>query len=183
MGPLGWQETLFIMVFALLVLGPKKLPEVGKTIGKAMGEFRKATSELKGTWEREMANMERETGVKETAAEIDRQLTAATMDETYHGTDSSYDSSYGYGSGVEQNPHVIAENMSLSGTDNLSTGAESPDTLSTEGTSATQDAQTAVAEAEPPTGLAAVTHADAETVHVADTIPRMKPGANGPDQA
>ena len=35
MGPLGWQETVFIFLLALLFFGPKKLPELGKTIGKA----------------------------------------------------------------------------------------------------------------------------------------------------
>ena len=36
MGPLGWQEMMVIFVLALLIFGPKKLPELGKTIGKAM---------------------------------------------------------------------------------------------------------------------------------------------------
>jgi sec-independent protein translocase protein TatA len=58
MGPLGWQETVFIFVLALLVFGPKKLPELGKTIGKALTEFR-ASSELKSTWDREMVNWSR----------------------------------------------------------------------------------------------------------------------------
>jgi len=60
MGPLGWQETVFIFVLALLIFGPKKLPELGKTIGKAMTEFRRASSELRSTWDREMAAIERE---------------------------------------------------------------------------------------------------------------------------
>ena len=60
MGPLGWQETVFIFVLALLVFGPKKLPELGKTIGKALTEFRRASSELKSTWDREMITLERE---------------------------------------------------------------------------------------------------------------------------
>ena len=47
MGPLGVPETIFIFVLALLIFGPKKLPELGKTIGKAMTEFRRASSELK----------------------------------------------------------------------------------------------------------------------------------------
>ena len=54
MGPLGYQEAIFIFVLALLVFGPKKLPELGKTVGKAMTEFRRASNELKSTWNREM---------------------------------------------------------------------------------------------------------------------------------
>src|SRR5918998_1070371 len=60
MGPLGFSETVFIFVLALLVFGPKKLPELGKTIGKAMSEFRRASSELKATFDREMNSIERE---------------------------------------------------------------------------------------------------------------------------
>ena len=47
MGSLGVPEMVFIFVLALLLFGPKKLPEVGRTIGKAMSEFRRASSELK----------------------------------------------------------------------------------------------------------------------------------------
>ena len=54
MGPLGWQETVFIFFLALLLFGPKKLPELGRTLGKAMTEFRRASSELKATFDREM---------------------------------------------------------------------------------------------------------------------------------
>ncbi|MBI5281387.1 MAG: twin-arginine translocase TatA/TatE family subunit, partial [Candidatus Solibacter usitatus] len=45
----------------LVLFGPKELPKVGKTLAKAIGEFRRASGELKDTWHREMANLERET--------------------------------------------------------------------------------------------------------------------------
>src|SRR5689334_24237685 len=61
MGPLGWQETVFIFLLALLLFGPKKLPELGRTIGKAITEFRRASSELKSTFDRELKNLEQET--------------------------------------------------------------------------------------------------------------------------
>ncbi len=48
-GPLGIPEVIFILVLALLVFGPKRLPEIGRTVGKAMGEFRRASNELKRT--------------------------------------------------------------------------------------------------------------------------------------
>jgi len=51
MGQLGFSEMLVIFVIALLVFGPKKLPELGKSLGKGIREFRKATNELKSTWE------------------------------------------------------------------------------------------------------------------------------------
>jgi TatA/E family protein of Tat protein translocase len=51
MGQLGFQEILMIFVIALLVFGPKKLPELGKSLGKGIREFKKATDELKSSWE------------------------------------------------------------------------------------------------------------------------------------
>ena len=47
MGQLGFQEILMIFIVALLVFGPKKLPELGKSLGKGIREFKKATDELK----------------------------------------------------------------------------------------------------------------------------------------
>jgi TatA/E family protein of Tat protein translocase len=54
-GPLGFQELIFIFVLALLIFGPKRLPEIGRTIGKGMAEFRKASNELKRTINTELA--------------------------------------------------------------------------------------------------------------------------------
>ena len=46
-GPIGMQEMLFIMAAALLIFGPRKLPELGRTLGRGMAEFRRATTDLK----------------------------------------------------------------------------------------------------------------------------------------
>lgn len=54
-GPLGVPELLFIFVLALLVFGPRKLPEIGRTIGRAMGELRRATADLKGSLDADLA--------------------------------------------------------------------------------------------------------------------------------
>jgi len=53
-GSLGIPELLVIFVVALIVFGPKRLPEIGRTLGKAMGQFKKATDEFKNTIEREV---------------------------------------------------------------------------------------------------------------------------------
>ncbi len=58
-GSLGLPEILFIMVLALLVFGPKRLPQVGRTLGKGLREFRRATSDLKRTVEMEIDDDER----------------------------------------------------------------------------------------------------------------------------
>ena len=54
MGNLGMPELMMIMVLALLLFGPKKLPEIGKQVGKALGEFKRASNDLKRTIEDEM---------------------------------------------------------------------------------------------------------------------------------
>lgn len=54
-GPLGAMEILFIMVLALLIFGPRRLPEVGRTVGKALGELRRATTDLKRSVNAELA--------------------------------------------------------------------------------------------------------------------------------
>jgi sec-independent protein translocase protein TatB len=48
---IGMPEFLLIMAIALIVIGPKKLPDLAKALGKALGEFKKATSELKDSLE------------------------------------------------------------------------------------------------------------------------------------
>lgn len=53
-GSLGVPELLLIFAVILIVFGPRRIPEVGRMLGKAMGEFRKATDDLKNTIEREV---------------------------------------------------------------------------------------------------------------------------------
>jgi len=53
-GSLGIPELIMIFIVALIVFGPKKLPEIGRTLGKAMSEFKKATDDFKNTIEREV---------------------------------------------------------------------------------------------------------------------------------
>ncbi|MBI1737629.1 MAG: TatA/E family twin arginine-targeting protein translocase [Acidobacteria bacterium] len=70
MGSLGVPEMIFIFVLALLIFGPRKLPELGRNLGKAMAEFRRASNELRSTVEDEMRNLEKE------ARETERQAPA-----------------------------------------------------------------------------------------------------------
>jgi len=54
-------EMTFLFVLALLVFGPKKLPEIARQIGKAMNEFKRASNEFRSQIESEIANLERDT--------------------------------------------------------------------------------------------------------------------------
>ena len=53
-GSLGVPELLLIFFVILVVFGPRRIPEIGRTLGKALGEFKKATDDLKNTIEREV---------------------------------------------------------------------------------------------------------------------------------
>ena len=89
MGPVGVQEMIVIFLVALVLFGPKKLPELGKTIGKAITEFRRAQSELKSTFETHMRELEKES---DSIKEVTRSYTNDIYN-SYTGYDSSYDSS------------------------------------------------------------------------------------------
>jgi TatA/E family protein of Tat protein translocase len=74
------QELILIGSIALIVFGPRKLPGMAKTVGKAMNEFKKATNEFKETWEKE-AGFESEP----TKAPINQILeNPVAMEETYN---------------------------------------------------------------------------------------------------
>src|SRR5450432_70577 len=61
-GTLGGPELFLILVVALIVFGPKKLPEIGKSLGRMMNEFKKASNEFRQTLEDEVeADKRRET--------------------------------------------------------------------------------------------------------------------------
>jgi sec-independent protein translocase protein TatA len=54
-------EIGFLLFIAFLLFGPKKLPEIARTLGKGMAELRRASSELKNSLEDELRNIERQT--------------------------------------------------------------------------------------------------------------------------
>jgi TatA/E family protein of Tat protein translocase len=53
-GSLGGAEIVLVLLLALLLFGPRKIPQIGKTVGKALSEFRKATTDFKMNLEREV---------------------------------------------------------------------------------------------------------------------------------
>ncbi|MBY0504173.1 MAG: twin-arginine translocase TatA/TatE family subunit [Bryobacteraceae bacterium] len=99
---------IVIFIVALVVFGPRKLPELGKTVGKALTEFRRARDELKYTFDREMQAIERESSsVKQELQKHVDEINTSTNDiphDHYHasgyGNDAYYDNydSYTYGS-------------------------------------------------------------------------------------
>src|SRR5262245_41785731 len=69
-GPLGGFELLVLAAIGLLVFGPRRLPEIGRTLGKAMLEFRRAATELRASIEREVHLEE----LKETTRAIQKEI-------------------------------------------------------------------------------------------------------------
>jgi len=89
-GNFSAQDMIVIFLVALILFGPKKLPEIGRTVGKALSEFRRASNELKATFDREMRNMEAETGVKD----VVNQYRYDTYNYDYSANDAKYDPAY-----------------------------------------------------------------------------------------
>ena len=84
MGSLGMQEIIVIFVLALIIFGPRKLPEIGKSLGKGLQEFKKASNDLKRTWEEEVQlDKEKETLntlLQDTSADLQKDLSVDIKD-------------------------------------------------------------------------------------------------------
>src|SRR2546428_3740966 len=67
-GSIGMPELIIILVIALIIFGPRKLPELGRSLGKSIGEFKRASNELRSTIEDEIRVEETKEKVTQTAA-------------------------------------------------------------------------------------------------------------------
>lgn len=76
-GPIGMQELIIIFVIALIVFGPRKLPELGKSLGKSIAEFKRASNELRSTLEQEIRVEETRREVMEPIETVRREAKAA----------------------------------------------------------------------------------------------------------
>jgi sec-independent protein translocase protein TatA len=131
---LGMPEIMIILVIALIVFGPRKLPELGKSLGKAMGQFRRASEDFKRTWEQEV---ELEKTRTTSSASTTLASSSATSD---YGTGSSYgDSGYDESSYYNQ-PNDGSYNYSSDSGATAQAGEESgaPSTAPAEAAASTQ---------------------------------------------
>jgi sec-independent protein translocase protein TatA len=55
---LGWQELIIILVIALIIFGPRKLPEIGKSLGQAISDFRNTTKKATDEAKKEIRDIE-----------------------------------------------------------------------------------------------------------------------------
>jgi TatA/E family protein of Tat protein translocase len=119
---LGMPEVLLILVIALLVFGPRKLPELGKSLGNAMSQFRRASEDFKRTWEQEVET------------EKVRKVDTASGGESNYDYNESYDPYNSYSddtnsrepvnNDAESNPAGAASTQNETETETVSVGAE-----------------------------------------------------------
>lgn len=85
---LGSTELFFILVMALVFFGPRKLPQLSRSMGKHIAEFRKASEDFKRTWEREVAFEESNLDAKRTPSphyEDNSIMNSETSDRQFSG--------------------------------------------------------------------------------------------------
>ncbi len=83
-GPLGATELMVILVVALIIFGPRKLPELGRSLGKALGEFKRTSEDFKRTWETEvdLERIEREKRTEQAALPEDNYYSSNQLSST-----------------------------------------------------------------------------------------------------
>lgn len=146
---LGWQEMVVIFLVALVLFGPKKLPELGRTIGKAITEFRRASNELKSTFDREMQTIERENeSLRETTQKYLDDISgnsSSTTASSYSSQPGTYEDSSYYDSAYYDSEHY--RSMSDDSVSNPTSADSTTATSSPVGEPATQGAESAAATA------------------------------------
>jgi len=119
---LGMGEVVLILIIALVVFGPRKLPELGKSLGQAMSQFRRASEDFKRTWEQEVD------------LENIRKSDTTGGGESNYGNNESYDPYNSYSddtnssetnnNGAESTPATASSTQNKTETEAAAVGAE-----------------------------------------------------------
>jgi sec-independent protein translocase protein TatA len=118
MGPIGVQEMMLIFLVALVLFGPKKLPELGRLLGKGLTEYRRAKSELKSTFETHLRELEREANVDSALKSVTSpyssptSISSTSYDE--YGHEPSYSSPAPYPEAASSEPAVSSPSSTAS---------------------------------------------------------------------
>src|SRR4026209_323818 len=80
-GSIGMPELIIILVIALIIFGPRKLPELGKSLGRSINEFKKASTDLQNTLEQEIKIEEQKENAKKTRSKEDSASAAFDKDD------------------------------------------------------------------------------------------------------
>jgi TatA/E family protein of Tat protein translocase len=115
-------EVVLILIIALVVFGPRKLPELGKSLGQAMSQFRRASEDFKRTWEQEV-DLEKTRKSEMTGG--------GASDNGYNESYDPYNSYAGesnsretYNNDAESNPVGASSTQNKTETETASVGAE-----------------------------------------------------------
>jgi sec-independent protein translocase protein TatA len=142
MGPIGFQEMVLIFIVALLIFGPKKLPELGRSFGKGVAEFRKASAELRSTFQREMDNIDRETqDVKKTADDLRKDVHSSYYDDSgdyYADHDEATPEKSDSSANGSSSPSAVADNGGTTETPAAEPGASDSSDVNAETDAAPQ---------------------------------------------
>ncbi len=80
-GPIGMPELIVIMVIALIIFGPRKLPELGRSLGRSLNEFKRASNELKHTLDEEIRVEEQKSAERQQPPDVPRPVVVGEEDE------------------------------------------------------------------------------------------------------
>jgi TatA/E family protein of Tat protein translocase len=83
LGSVGVPELIIIFTIALIIFGPRKLPELGKSLGKSLAEFKRASNELKSTLDEEIRSEERRSAERQEPPRV------ASPSEPLHGDEDT----------------------------------------------------------------------------------------------
>ena len=89
LGSIGMPELIIIFVIALIIFGPRKLPELGRSLGKSIAEFKRASNELKNTLEEEIRLEEQKQTIEASKAAATPAPPVVTVDEPVRKVDHS----------------------------------------------------------------------------------------------
>ena len=79
-GSIGMPELIIILTIALIIFGPRKLPELGRSLGKSLGEFKRASNELRNTLDEEIRLEEQRSTERQRAPKTDSATEAPADD-------------------------------------------------------------------------------------------------------
>jgi sec-independent protein translocase protein TatA len=85
LGSIGMPELIIIFVIALIIFGPRKLPELGRSLGKSINEFKRASNELKNTLDEEIRVEEARSADRQRAPEPARPHAVDSQPDSYAG--------------------------------------------------------------------------------------------------